>query len=299
MKNIYLPIILLATILLSGCYKHDDINSSSEEKIIAVPEDSKDPLDKFIYEFYKNYNSVIYYNYVQDDYQWNMDKRNDNIYTPQKDKYMLDEGIVYLKKVFLDAYDDEFKKNHFPPAIFLAQRIDVDEDAVQIEDATSYYGISHLAIGKIRNGIENLSNEELIEAKASINADFWGGYLFKCGKINIPDAFYDISKKYYQTNLLRLSENSGKAKSEIDIRSYGFWQEDPSWAWGGDSYMFTPKKHDDIISFVKLITTHTAEEMDALLGDFSRLREKYNILTKYVKEDFGVDLQEIGNHGIN
>lgn len=63
--------------------------------------------------------------------------------------------------------------------------------------------------------------------------------------------------------------------------------------------MFTPKKHDDIISFVKLITTHTAEEMDALLGDFSRLREKYNILIKYVKEDFGVDLQEIGNHGIN
>lgn len=84
MKNIYLPIILLATILLSGCYKHDDIKSSSEEKIIAVPEDSKDPLDKFIYEFYENYSSVIYYNYVTDDYQWNMDKRNDNIYTPQK-----------------------------------------------------------------------------------------------------------------------------------------------------------------------------------------------------------------------
>lgn len=298
MKNIYLPIIILLTsIVLGGCYKHDDKISPSEESVIAVPEDSKDPLDHFIYEFYKNYNTVIYYKYSKDDYQWEVNERSDNIYTLQTDKYALDKGLEYVRKVFLDTYTDEFKKNYFPPAIFLAKQIDIEKGWNSKDNVISFYGFSHLAIGRIKLGIENLTAEELKEAKATINADFWGGYLLKNNMIDIPAAFYEISDAYYNSNLLRLPENSGKSKSEVDIRDYGFLAEAPGW--NSDSYLFAPKKDIDIINFVKFITTHTSEEVKVFMEGFERLRTKYEILINYIKKDFGIDLQEIGNQQIN
>lgn len=299
MKNIYLPIVILLTsIVLGGCYKHDGKIYPSEESVITVPEDSKDPLDHFIYEFYKNYNTIISYKYSTDDYQWEVNERSDNIYVLQTDKYALDKGVEYLRKVFLDTYNDEFKKNYFPPTIFLSKQINIEKGWNSMEDVVSYYGYSHLAIGRIKLDIENLTTEELKEAKANINADFWGGYLLKNKMLDIPAAFYDISAEYYNSNLLRLPENSGKTKSEVDIRDYGFLAEAPGWeGWSG--YLFAPKKDIDVINFIKFITTHTAEEAEVFMDGFERLQTKYNILINYIKKDFGIDLQEIGNKTIN
>ncbi len=292
----YFSIVIILVLLITGCYKHDEISSELGEPVLEPKDNPNDPVDHFIYDFYKNYGVFIQYDYDTVDYQWDMRSRNLNTYPLQKDKEIIKDGLEYLDKIFFSQYSDEFKKNHFPVKILLADSINIVWSGENILDRISNYGLSNIAVGRIREGIAELDSDSLNILKGSINADFWAGYLFSHDKYNLPYTFFKISEDYYGQNLYNLEENEDVAGPDIDMKSYGFWanynspEKDPENSW------FAPDTQIDIWQFINMITSHTKDEMDQLMSGYNKMKDKYNYIIDYTKEHFGVDLQEIGNN---
>jgi len=208
-----------------------------------------------------------------------------------KDTLMM--GYNVLKKVFIDLYDDEFKKKYFPFKIFLANTADLDFYKTSKKDLLSFYGQSFIAMGKVRKGINELTGEELNAYKTSINSDFWGGYLQINNKYNIPDAFYKISEKYYKTNLMILPENYGKKVPDVSYYTYGFWEADRAGLGETTRYKFTPSKEQDIEDTMKAILSHSKAELDLAFEGHPLLKEKYDFLIKYFNKQLGFDLTKL------
>ena len=158
-----------------------------------------------------------------------------------------------------------------------------------LEDNAALAGLSYLALGKIREGVENLSEEELRSIRESTNGVFWQEYLLQNGIIQVPESFYEVSKGYYQSFLEYLPENEGV--TDVDVRDYGFWYRDPS-----NSYsLVTPNKEGDFKDFMGVILTVPYEELKPVLDAHSKLKDKYDILVNYFKMKYQIDLVAIGN----
>jgi len=205
-----------------------------------------------------------------------------------KDTLMM--GYNVLKKVFIDLYDDEFKKKYFPFKIFLANTADLDFYKTSKKDLLSFYGQSFIAMGKVRKGINELTGDELNAYKTSINSSFWGGYLQINKKYTIPEAFYKISEKYYNVNLMILPENAGKDKADVSYYSYGFWEADRKGMGDWGPYKTCPKREQDIEDTMKAILSHSKEELELAFEGHPILKEKYDFLIKYFKKQLGFDL---------
>lgn len=296
MNTRYFPIIIILVLLFTGCYKHDEISSELGEPVLEPKDNPNDPVDHFIYDFYQNYGVFIQYDYDTVDYQWDMKTRNINTYILQEDKEIINEGLEYLGKIFFNQYSDEFKKKNFPLKIFLADSINIVQSGENVLDRISYYGLSNIAVGKIREGVGELDSDSLNILKGNINADFWAGYLYSHDKYNLPYTFFKISEDYYGQNLYLLEENEDVAGPEINMKSYGFWAHYNTPDKDPEDYWFAPDAQMDIWQFINMITSHTKDEMDELMSGYNKIKDKYNYIIDYTKEKYGVDLQEIGNN---
>lgn len=294
----YFSILIFLVILITGCYKTDDINSELGEPILEPKDNPSDPVDHYIFEFYTRYGSFIQYDYDTTDYQWNINTRSINTHHLQDDKIILNEGLKYLNKALFSQYDENFKQKYFPTKIFLADSIKTYIEGVKIADNISNYGYSNLSVGRIRAGLNELDSDSLSIIKGKINADFWAGYLFINERFNLPYNYYKISEEYYEANLLNLEENEDKNGPDVDTKQYGFWENNnsPRENERPDKNWFAPDQQIDIWQFINMITSHTKEEMDNLMSGYNMMKDKYNIIIDYVKENYNVDLQEIGNH---
>jgi len=278
-----------------GCYDSDNVSSELAENKLD-PKPSSDPLDQSIYEFFETSNSTISYQYDTLEYQWNFN-RNHNIYVLQENREYLLNGVKFINKVFGDAYSEDFKKKHFPPRIFLADSLNIGDLYSKILDMVSTSGNNHIAIGRIRENLENLSIADLTLYKADINATFWGGYLYNNDKLHIPDAFFDVCKDRYDANFKyagAFPEFKGLDRDEIDTKLVGFWGANP--ATTDDWYYMSPTESVDIYQYIFKITSTDIGIIQPILDTYPKMKEKYTILTEYIKKDFGIDLQEIGNN---
>lgn len=289
-------ILFLSIMAIYGCYKSDTVTSELGTNPIKL-KPSEDKLDNLIYEFYQSSNSVILYNYNVVDYKWNWKRSFDTLIIQTNRDYLFN-GVKYLNKIFGDLYTKEFKQKNFPPEIFLADSVNY-KGIQKVLDEICLVGNKHLEIGRIRDGIDKLSNEDLLKAKGEINGYFWGKYMFNNKKIVIPESFFEVGKDKYSQNLLYTGvfpENAGKKFEDIEIRDYGFWSIDPKTS--NDNYKMTPKKDVDVYQYISIITTTDYETLKPILDRFPKLKMKYTILVNYIRDKFNIDIQEIGNKKI-
>jgi len=290
-KNRYITaIVFCLAIGLSSCYNEDSI--SSELGIDDLkPVDSSEPLDHYIYEFYNQYGSYITYEYDTLDYQWDFSTKKEVTFAQQKDKEILFRGIQHVENVLFGLYSEDFKKQYLPTKIMLADSINEPGSRGKL-DKFSESGTAYIAVGKIRDGIVNINDEDFNQSKAAINYNFWMGYLRANDKLIIPSSFYKPSEGYYHVNLKTLSENEDNSK--IDIKNYGFWADKDGKPNGG-YYFWTPDEEVDVEQFFEKILSHTKEEMTAMMEGYPKLQDKYNILINHIQKEFDFDIQSIGD----
>lgn len=289
----YLVILgILLAFTLSGCYDEDNITSELGVDNLK-PVDSNDPVDHYIYEFYNKYGTYINYTYDTLDYQWDFSSiRDDIFYTEQEDKDILLKGIQFMEKVFVDLYPEEFRKKFFPLKILLAKSI--DEDGYYGEDNKySDFSTPFIALGRIKEGIENTTDEEIKITKSKLNYDFWHGYLMANGKLTIPDAFYKISSEFHSQNIRLMVTTSDIDPDEVDPHDFGFFFNRQRKPYTGGKYYWAPSREEDVEQFFEMILTHTKTELDEIMSDSQRLQDKYTILISHIKNTFNFDLQEI------
>ena len=135
-----------------------------------------------------------------------MDYRSKKVYlTKQEDRVVLMKGFSMLEKTFWNIYDTDFKKKYFPLKLLIGKQVGRMNWGV-VEDNAALAGLSYLALGKIREGVENLSEGELRSIREATNGVFWQEYLLQNGIIQVPENFYEVSKGYYQSFLEYLQE---------------------------------------------------------------------------------------------
>ncbi len=272
---------LMAALALSSCYHEKDITAEIGKPQYVI-EDSEDSVGHFIYEFYQNYGVYILYDYSELDYRWNLNStellNEDYNFIRQKDKAALSLGIEYLEKTLFQFYNDGFKQKYFPIKILLADTIINGSYSSGNKDDIAFTGRNYLAIGRIRQDLENLSDEELKERRGIIHGKLWANNIYTNGLIEIPQEFFEPGLEYYGKSL-------GK---DADPRAFGFWST--------TGYANTaPTQNQDIDDFVRMITSHTQAEMEAEMADYELLRNKYEILLNYLNTQYHIDLQSIGN----
>ncbi len=288
----YIFACLLLLVGLVGCYKEDDLNVELGVDNIT-PVDSEDPVDHYIYEFYQNYETVISYEYDSLDYQLEFTSLKEVTFVAPTDREVLSNGLSYLNEIFGGLYSDDFKKNFFPPKIFLVDSItSVDDDDEKIENLNAFHGSSYVALGEIRDGVEAYSDEVLAEAKIGVNMALWTGYLASNAKFVLPSTFAEVSDGFYEKTLTALEID--------DVKEAGFWEGEYRWGgpwWNPVLETFTPENVDeDIQQFLTKIMSLTEAELLAEMEGYPLLEAKYFIIKNYIEDEFDFDIHDIGGH---
>lgn len=270
-------ILAIISLMLFSCYNEDDIVVEKGENKYNL-QDSDDPVEKYRYNFYNDFGSVILYDYALSDYTWNITHTYFATFELEKVK---DEnkaaGLDYAKKVFLEAYPENFKKKFFPFKILLAESLQAYDWMVDgMVDYHAKGGKGFLCIGRVNDNVGTLTKEDLYTARAGVNTEFWMTYMFGFNRFKIPDSYYAVSEAYYDQEL-----------TEGVIEDYGFVWADTSWG------TYFPGPYLDLKTFIEYIFAHTNKEMQDLCNKYPKIKQKYDILVYAMKDQFGYDLTSL------
>lgn len=170
MKKIILLIALLSG--LTACYHEDELNVPDLSDKYGVLQDSSDPTQHFIYEFYQKYESVIIVNPTIADYKFNFNAENGiQITAPEQTQAVIDEGVDFLKKALIDLYPSDFLKKNLPFSIILAEKVQMDSYG-ETTVLSSYASNSFIAISNITSALGSMSKSDFVKMRADLNANF-------------------------------------------------------------------------------------------------------------------------------
>lgn len=286
MKIIRTALIILTSFVVIACYKEDPITSELGKPKHEI-EYKDNPVDSYIYDLYNSTGVFLLYEFEEMDYKWNMGATALSTYdmNRQTDRAILEDGINYLDKVLMDYYNDDFKTKYFPLTIFLCDSI---RRSGYEESLPTLIGRNYLAIGQIDDNLTSLTADDLNELKGLINGQLWGDIIYTNNLMRLPDEFFAPCDEYYG---LKIGENTDNPP--FDARRFGFWEKDESTS---TSYAYmAPRRELDIAQFVEMITTHTYEELVVQMTGYPILLNKYIILTNFLKTEYNLDLQAIGD----
>lgn len=279
-------IILIVATIFCSCSKEDDITAELDPAKFEV-KDSDNPLEHYIYEYYTKYNSFILFEYKDSDYKWNMTHNSDYVVTLPK-KELFNDGLEYAKKVFLEVYPEDFIAKYFPYKLLMAENItNFDYNTGMDVEMMAASGMSCIAIGGIKDGVADYTDEQIIDAKAQINGKFWSDYMVNNNIIKIPDSFYNISKDYYDHYVINASgEMNPDAKKEDFgcIYSFDFY-----------GYEKLPSIEKDLCTFFEYMFSHNSTEIQEISEKHPLVKQKFEILINLVKNSCDIDLSKINN----
>ena len=294
MKHIYLLSLIIASLLFS-CDDEDNLYVELEKGKYYIDENPKGEVQKYIYDFYKKYNSIILTNPDTSDYRYNFTSINrilieppvkKNIYKEEltdEENQLLMKGFDFIKEVFFDLYNDEFKKDFFPTTIQLGNIIKKwEENSTDTIKIPAYSSYNFIAISGINKNLSTMSAKEKMAYKAKINTEFWYSYLVMgVNKLNIPNSFYEVSKEYYNSE-------------EIDSDWEGDWEKSYNNGFVIGTYWgYYPLEKQDIISYFEFIFKTNKNDLDNMLSKYPKIKLKYEILRNTILKEFNFDIHEI------
>ena len=289
--------LLLLTLGMLACYEESPIHVEEGEPRYNLQDDPSDPVQHYVYEFYKNYRTIILTNPTLYDYKFNFSMKNRvDIIAPEQDKELLYEGIGFIEDVFINIYTPEFRRNYFPMLIIMADTIrDAGFGSTEMRNSVS--STNFVAIGNIRPGfIDALTEEEIVAIRAEINGNFWADYMTKAkGFFIVDSAFYRVSAEDYGEVVIGFFDD--KDVSEIDFYEMGFISYDPesSWIEPGFTQVQNPTEAIDLSQWLNFIFLKTPDEMRQICEQYPKMKEKYEVLREGIMACSGFDIAKIGS----
>lgn len=308
-NNIIGIVIALSTValLLGSCHREKPITSEIGKPLYEI-KDGNHPADHAIYELYKKTGIQTIYNFDPKIAKWDLGALSSSgqYVAPhdneQATKDNIAQNLEYILKDFVDLYPLEFKQKFMPLRIYLCDSIIMNAEAERMV----WYGRDHIAINLYKDGEKDydqkkvkdpitkkmvyppFSSMEEYYAKAtqrmhSILFTYLSQY-----RVSWPQSFLTYCAHMYGENFPVEAEK----EPNFDPRSYGFWSYDEMNTF---KYYRAIKEDQDITDFVERMIGYTEAENLAAMEGFPELKAKYNILRDFIKENFNVDLQEIGN----
>lgn len=316
MKKIAVLFCTALALLLGSCEKEEALHVDPIGPQYNLEDDPNDPVQHFIYETYRDYGIVIITNPTEADYAYNFTNKNRlNLVAPPQDPAVIQAGLAFIKKNFLDLYSAEFKKQNMPFTLVMAKSI-VNESHGGSAAVDAYASTGMIAISHIDENIGSLSDEQAKAYKAAINACFWSSYMGTVRNMfSVPEEFYQVSGgesgsegdygKYisvpryinYDTSTpnpdykLPPDPAAWYKLGFVDIMDF-YESSDPTFP-DFDSYSYTtPNPTEDLSLWTNFIFATSSSEIETLCQTYERIQQKYEILKKAL-EDAGCDLSLI------
>lgn len=289
MKRVNIVITALLLGLLAACNLTS--NQPCLDAELGKPrfdiKDSDDPVDHKIYEIMRNTGIQVVYEYLERDYLWNLgaaaSPRFDTL-IKVKERPDLAATLDYLDKALLSHYPESFLRKYVPVYIFVADSV---YNTSRKRLFPAYLGRNYLAVGDCdAERLATFTPAQLKERRGILNGLVWE-FITSHALVEMPDEFFKPSEEYYE---MRVKQSDDK---EFDARKYGFWTTDLTAMKYTDD--MGPDRATDVNHFVKAITSMSQTEIEQAMTGFPLMQAKYNVLTGFVRNELGIDLQAIGN----
>lgn len=288
---------LICALSLAAC-SEETLTPSEKQEFYEVPQGTAS-YDNDIVAFYNKYDSRILYEYEENDFRWNITSFLIYRYNEPQAGYIA-KSVEFIEEC-LDMWPGSFVKPIMPYYFLLCSKIYSSEmgyDAnwnwtlIELTYDTAY-GFNHVDFGYASSAFDALTASQKRALKGNFNKSLIA-YACEAGRIEIPAAFLALS-----TPSDPGSENPGS----YGYNGKGFLEYRSGMTYGYDFGLF-----------VKYLTTMTEADFKAwALSDsfdiggywqnvspwaFIRtypIKQKYEIILKYFKTEFGIDLHAIGN----
>lgn len=269
--------ILLAifSLMLFSCYNEDDIVVEKGENKYDF-QDSDDAVEKYVYNYHKDYGVAILFDYETSDYTWNItySEMGSAELTKAKEENKA-AGIEYAKRVFLELYPIEFRKTQFPFKVLMAESVQAFDWMIDgMKDFHSKTGKGHVSIGMINETTSSFTTEELYAARAAINGEFWHTFMMANRGFKLPESFLKVSEGYYFYYL----------GDDGIPEEYGFVFSQ----WGE-----TPGQYFDIRSYLEFMFGNPQAKIQEVCNQYPKVKQKYDIIAYVMKEYYGFDITTI------
>ena len=296
-KNNFLYILFLS-VLFTACDKEDHLTPSKVGKDWFTLEDSNDPVDHAIYQFYTETGIPVFYNdtigeETRFDHWGNsythyeiLQFRSSSLggtETPNPfssyelcPKEDVVDGLEFLREEIVPVLPESIKINSF----LLLKSLTPWNPAVVSNEA--FKGLNTVLVSRVSE-LKDMSDAERLKMKGAIfNAVLATPVSSYTEELA---AFYQATRGCYTENLYYCSGwNFYNRYGFSDPRTVGFLKDPNPY-----DYSYFPTETQDVGMYIKAIFTYTPEEFEALYGTFSVVMTKYEIM-KTVLRDIGVSI---------
>lgn len=267
---------LLLIVLVASCKKENKIVENDDDRRMYKLPQGNQPYDQQIMEFYKNYKSVILYNFDEADFSYGFTGPVEvGLWATPAGPNGIQQTLDFFQQQWFSAYPAEFLKENLPFKILLASTIRKKLEYGNINDTIqlkAYAGYRNVAFG-LTGQLNNLTHEGTDSARGAIHGAFWQQALLN-GTIPAPPDFPMLLSYTSEINTMKLL--------------------------GTFSYRSGMTGYQDLGDYIQVITAHHKSWLDANLftpandpaGNF---KKKYNIIINYYKTKYNIDLQAIGD----
>ncbi|HEY9259362.1 hypothetical protein [Chitinophaga sp.] len=284
LRNIMVGCLPLLLCILISCSKEASLTPDEIPDFYTLPQGHQ-PYDDSIVAFHQQYGSYILYQFSQKDLTYNYNSYLPMTFGPANPAW-ISNAISYFKSECLNYYPESFLQKTMPFKILLAAYFDSSYSygSVLIPIGRALTGFSAvrgaLGIGWADSTLSQQSPTRLKQLRGFVHRAYMQQALLS-GALEVPDEF----RKYLPVG--GGYNNPGNATNGlIEGNPLGATNRDVAW---------------DFSSYVCAITGNTKAELDATILKPSYdtqglIRAKYAIVINFFKNNYGVDLQAIGNH---
>ncbi|ASZ09895.1 putative zinc-binding metallopeptidase [Chitinophaga pendula] len=287
-KNVRTVCSYLLIITALACAKEKVQVSEKENTYYKIPQGNA-PYDQQVVDWYNKYGTYVLYQYPKSEYEYAIIGYYGLNMEHPADKTALPAVMNFIQQYWFDFYPEDFLKKYLPRKILLGGILQYDAGNNTKPDtlANPIAGFNFIMLpGLDANFPKQLEKERRIW-KASLNSLFFSTLFYGTteeikAKLPLPEAFFQVSK--YQQ--LKASVNN--------LYDNGYLAPDPS------DPTKIPSPKNDLKNYLYIMCRYSEEELEKnyFSEKFDKkglIRKKHQLLRKYIKDNWNVDLQNIGN----
>jgi len=305
MKKIILLPVLFLGMLLVGCFHEDDIHVEEQHYERMYDTTSTDPVWKHVSQYYYKYGKLLITDVEISDYVFNFNSKYALwLLQADQDQEHLLRGIQFVEEMFLNGYDDDFKRKLFPLKVLLADSV-VYTGSLEVgkewQPIDMYATENHISFS-ISEHMMSMTEEEKEALSANWNYQFVMNYCEKKTGWTVPEDFYlyptddDFYKNFkvltsetwVGDNFWELGYPSGKV-----FESY-IQGPDGKWGFYPAGYQFPSSKSGYLEDFVRFLFTTPLETINRAVATYPKLKKAHDVLDQSLKDDLGIDYRKIG-----
>ena len=292
-----LLLVIFCLILCVRCYHEDSLVSTEiSEFKYTLPQGNHD-YDAKILDWYERCGFYVLYKFEPKDVYWNINfweelekSVSSDVATGFKaepaDEAYAGDLLDIVERKFLNFYPDTMLRRCMSMKLLLCSEL-IQADFTRLHERGFLYGFDCLIVNYANENITSLPSRKIDLLKDTINMSFLNR-LTLTKKIAMSSEFLDVSsydnvtvdkKNMYEKGYI--APKSGGKRKEDD------WKDFLKAIIKTPSTYLTAEPKDGDTSFKGIL--HEKKDVKGMI------RKKYDILIRYFKDEYGVDLQKIGD----